>query len=357
MNPNKLKIGFVTSPLSSDHSSRGVGYYVKYLLEVLIPLAKKEGHEIVEITDPKHLPEIDLLHYPFFDLFFPTLPLNHSVPIVVTIHDVIPLEFPDRYPPGIRGTFNNFLQRLALRQSRLVLTDSYASVQSIRQHLHVPHEKIRLVYLASAPQFKKVADRKRLEAVAKKYHLPKQFVLYVGDVNWNKNLYGLVAATKNLNVPLVLAGKQSGSLDKFNFQHAELAHLKPLLDLINSPNSKVQRLGFVPDADIVELFNLASVYCTASFAEGFGLPVLQAMACGTPVACSKTHSLPEIAGEAASYFDPYSIESITWAINQILKNKSVAEKFSAAGLMQVKKFSWDYTAKNTLLAYQEALSR
>jgi glycosyltransferase involved in cell wall biosynthesis len=353
-----MNIGFVTSPLFSGHAGRGVGFYTRHLFDHLSPWTEKHGDKLIEVKDPEHLPAgIDLLHYPFFDLFFPSLSLSHSVPVVVTIHDVIPLEFPQRFPPGIRGNLNLLRQKLALSRVKLVLTDSYASVKAIRQLLHVPHEKIRLIYLAPAPHFRPVKDQAKLKALAKKYHLPDKFILYVGDVNWNKNLYGLLAAAKQVDYPLVLVGKQSAALDSLNFSHPELQHLRPVSELINRPDSRVYRLGFVPDADLVGIYNLATVYCQPSFAEGFGLPVLEAMACGTPVASSKTHSLPEIAGTAAVYFDPQNIESIAWALDRLLSDTKTAKAYSQAGLLQVKRFSWDYTAQSTVAAYHEVFDK
>jgi glycosyltransferase involved in cell wall biosynthesis len=351
-----MKIGYITSPLTTGHAGRGVGFYTKNLLDHLDSAAKQNGHEIVRITDVSDSSGVDLLHYPFFDLFFHTLPIQSTVPTVVTVHDAIPLEFPDRYPAGLRGGLNLALQKLALSRSRLVITDSYASVKAVRKYLRVPHEKIKLIYLAPAPYYKQVSDAKSLQATSKKYHLPKTFVLYVGDVNWNKNLYGLLAAAKNLQVPLVLVGKQSALIEQADFDHPELAHLRPAMDLINRPNSQVYRLGFVPDDDLVNIYNLATVYCQPSFAEGFGLPVLEAMACGTPVSCSNTHSLPEIAGQAASYFDPKNMDSIAWSLRSLINSKTESGKLVKLGLMQVKKYSWDYTARSTVRVYEEALA-
>lgn len=351
-----MKIGFITSPLTTGHAGRGVGFYTQNLLDHLDLAAKQKGHEVVRLEDASHAAGLDLIHYPFFDLYFRTLPMTSEVPFVVTVHDAIPLEFPDRYPSGLRGGLNLAIQRIALSRCRKIITDSYASVKAIHKYLHVPHEKIKLVYLAPAPYYKKVSDTKSLSATAKKYHLPKTFILYVGDVNWNKNLYGLIAAAKNLKIPLVLVGKQSAILDQADLNHPELSHLRPILDLINRPDSQVYRLGFVPDVDLVNIYNLASVYCQPSFAEGFGLPVLEAMACGTPVACSKTHSLPEIAGSAAIYFDPANVDSITWSLKSLLGDKAETEKLIRLGAVQVKKYSWDYTAKGTVQVYEEAMS-
>src|SRR3990167_9981595 len=171
-----IKIGFVTSPLSSGHSVRGVGFYTRRLLPELKKQASNFGFEILEISSLgqlEQLGQLEILHYPFFDLFRHTLPIFKKSKTIVTVHDVIPLEFPDHYPPGLRGWSNLQLQKIALSRAEGVITDSYASVKSIHKYLGVPHEKIKLVYLAADKMFKKVANPKN------KFNLPKKFVLYV----------------------------------------------------------------------------------------------------------------------------------------------------------------------------------
>ena len=127
-----IKVGFITTPLASGHAIRGVGFYTQNLLQSLKSQAGKLGFEIHQISSPSS--GFDLIHYPFFDLFIHTLPIRKSAKTIVTIHDVIPLEFPKQYPPGNKGTINQQLQKLALNNSNGVITDSYASVNSI--HLY-----------------------------------------------------------------------------------------------------------------------------------------------------------------------------------------------------------------------------
>jgi len=328
------KIGFVTTPLHDANAGRGVGFYTKRLLPELKKQSGKSGFEIIEVNSLgqlKQLGQLEILHYPFFDLFRPTLPLVKQGKTVVTVHDVIPLEFPDHYPPGLRGWFNLQLQKLALSGADRVITDSYASVKSIHKYLGVPHEKIKLVYLAADKIFKKIAHPKN------KFNLPKKFVLYVGDINYNKNIPNLIAACKAAKLPLVIVGKQAANLEQLDLSHPELRHLQDL-DL-----DSILRLGYISNEDLVDIYNLATVYCQPSFSEGFGLPVLEALACGTPVACSNTSSLPEIAGENAAYFDPHDVKSMSQAI---IKAKPPGDK---------PKFSWEDTAKQTLMVYQELL--
>ncbi len=333
------KIGFITSPITSGHAVRGIGFYTKRLLPHLKSQASSHDLEIIEISDPSQLTthNLQLLHYPYLDLFTHTLPIIKSTKTVVTIHDVIYLEFPDHYPPGIKGSLNLALQKLSLQSVDRVITDSYASVNSIKKHLHVPDEKLKLVYLAADPIFKKIAKPKN------KYKLPKKFVLYVGDINYNKNIPNLVLACQKADLPLVIVGQQAAKLEKLDLNHPELSHLKSHYSLLTT---YPQKLGFVSDEDLVDIYNLATVYCQASFSEGFGLPVLEALACGTPVACSNRSSLPEIAGGAASYFDPTDPNQIADAIQMARPNGEIA---------QAKKLSWEKTAHDTLLVYSELI--
>lgn len=322
------KVGFITSPLTSGHAVRGVGFYTQRLLDHMKPMAKEFDFEILEFNSSE---QYDIVHYPFFDLFFHTMPIAKKSKTVVTIHDVIPLEFPDHYPPGLRGWINLQLQKLSLFNVDRVITDSFYSLTKINQFLGVPPHKLRLVYLAADPVFKKIAHP------ANKYHLPKKFVLYIGDVNYNKNIENLVLACKKINLPLVIVGKQAAEIEKLNLSHPEPRHLRDI------DWSGVIRLGFVDN--LVDIYNLASVYCQPSLSEGFGLPILEAQACGTPVACSKGGSLPEVAGEAAVYFDPYNISDMAAALTAAMKQKRVVAN----------NFSWEKTADQTLQVYQELI--
>ena len=188
-----MKVALEISPLTSPHNVRGIGSYTKTLFEAL----KKEKN--VEVIPFKHLgkiPEADLIHYPYFDLFFHTMPIFGKSRTVVTIHDVIPLVFPAFFPAGKRAYINLFLQKIALKKANAVIADSKTSKADIADKLTFPNDKIHVVYLAQSsifrPQNPKIAIRK-------KYKLPDKFILYVGDVNWNKNILGLLQAVKLVN--------------------------------------------------------------------------------------------------------------------------------------------------------------
>lgn len=337
-----MKVAIDTGSLSDGHAVRGIGKYTRELVKAL----QKENKRVKDFklaTD-----NYDLVHYPYFDLFFHTLPIIKITKTVVTIHDVIPLIYPDHYPPGVKGKINFYLQKLALKNVDAVVTDTETSKKDIERFMGLPQEKIHLVYLAPAKIFK------RLE-VQKKYKLPNKFVLYVGDVNYNKNILGLVEACKIAKIPLVIVGKQALETN-YDKDHIENLPLRELQERYGN-DKDVIRLGFLHDEDLVSIYNLATVYCQPSFYEGFGLPVLEAMACGCPVVAAKTQALVEIAEGAAIFADPKNPEDIASKLKEVIGSLSIQFKYKKLGLEHVKKFSWEKTAKLTLDVYKKVFSR
>lgn len=348
-----MKVALDISPLKSVHKFRGIGRYTQNLVEALkkSPIADFQV-ELIEKGPPPQ--DADLIHYPYFDFFWSTLPLRKPKKTVVTIHDVTPLVFPQHFPPGIKGRARFFFQKVSLKGAVGVICDSKNSQRDIIQYLSFPEEKTHVVYLAAGKEFKS-QDEKKNQAVVKKYHLPAQFVLYVGDVNWHKNISGLIKAfaripqrpkTKEQSLGLVLIGKA--------FENKSLKETKSLLQLIKELklNGRVKILGFVPTKDLVIIYNLATVYCQPSFYEGFGLPVLEAMACGTPVVSSKKASLAEICGQAAVMVDPYNLEDLANGLTMAIENKDLRQNLIQRGFKQAQKFSWEKTAQETIKVYR-----
>jgi glycosyltransferase involved in cell wall biosynthesis len=342
-----MKVALDVSPLKTGHQFRGIGIYTQNLKEAFEKSRISDFN--FELVEGRKIPaDCDLVHYPFFDLFFLTLPLNKPKPTVVTIHDVIPLVFPQNYPPGLKGSLKFQGQKFSLKGVKAVITDSKNSQKDIFKYLNYPLEKIYVVPLAPASHFKVIKEESLLNNVRKKYNLPNNFVLYVGDVNYNKNILGLIKSFAGLKgeTSLVLIGKA--------FLEKNLPETKEIEKLIKSLKleKKVFLLGFLPTQDLVAVYNLASVYCQPSFYEGFGLPVLEAMACGCPVVAAKTSSLPEICGQAAILVDPKNINDMIKGLEKaFLEKESLREK----GLVQAKKFSWGKTAQKTYEVYQKVV--
>lgn len=348
-----LKVAIDISPLKTAHSVRGIGTYTRNLIESIQKLElSKINIDFLEIQNTVNSQKTyDIIHYPYFDLFSHTLPIRKRSKTIVTIHDVIPLVFPEHYPPGLKGQLNFWLQKIALKNLHTVIAVSYHSKRDIVKYLKYPEERIKVVYSAPSDVFGTTLTLAKKNEIIKKYNLPCQFILYVGDVNWNKNVLGLAQACKNLNTPLVIIGKQAVQTD-FDKNHIEnQSYVELLKQYGNDPS--VIRLGFVEEKDLTVIYNLASVYCQPSFYEGFGLPILEAMACGCPVVSSNTSSLPEICGEAAIFFDPEKNEQIENSLTRVLLDKKLRDNLIKKGFLQVKKFSWQKTAEETIKIYEQ----
>lgn len=362
-----MRIAIDKSSFQTDHRVRGVGFYTERLIKALQKVDKR--NQYIFFTRGEKIPKCDLLHYPYFDLFSLTLPFVKSVKTVVTVHDLTPLVFPDKFPKGAKGWIRYQIQRQSLRGVNAIITDSKNSKKDIVKFIGFPEAKIHVVPLASDEEFRKLETRsKKLEArnqmlkVRSKYGLPEKFVLYVGDVNWNKNIQGLIKAFHKLkfqssnlkttaqNLKLALVGKA--------FLDETLPEVQKILQLfkILKCGKDVLRLGFVPTEDLVAIYNLAAVYVQPSFYEGFGLPVLEAMACGTPVVCANTSSLPEVGGKAGVYVDPYDVNDIARGISEVLHyNDTYHCGKVEEGLKQASKFSWEKTARETIRVYEKVM--
>jgi len=336
----KLKV-FLKSGLHSP--GRGVGFYAQFLSQAL--------GKIPEITLTGNNP--DIIHYPFFDLFYSTLPFYKTTPTVVTIHDLTPLVLAKRYPRGVRGSIAFLRQYLSLKSVRAVITDSENSKTDIGKFLHFPGDRIFVIPLAVDPVFTKKISEFDLKIIGQKYELPDKFVLCVSaGPNPNKNLPSLASVTQNLGIPLVLVGK--GLLQEVKEPvHPELA------DLVDLKKYKhVIYLGFVPTEDLNALYKLSSIYCQPSLYEGFGLPILEAMTSGALVVCSNTSSFPEVYPKNTITFNPNDLVDMEQQIKNAL-NLSTTERniHILAGQSRSLDFNWDKTAQYTVKVYKEVMSQ
>jgi glycosyltransferase involved in cell wall biosynthesis len=325
-----------------NHSKgRGVGIYADSLGKALNKLS---GITLTEINP-------DLIHYPFFDLFYATLPYKKTKPTVVTIHDVTPLVMSGRYPKGFKGTINLARQWLSLQSVSAIITDSENSKTDIEKYLRVPKEKIFVTPLATDSMYKKDISGEKLQEIQKKYNLPNKFILTVaGGPNPNKNLPSLAEVTDRLDIPLVIVGK--GMLQEVK----EPVHPE-LIDMVRLKVYKHLVLpGYVSNEDLSALYRLATLYVQPSLYEGFGLPLLEAMTAGCLIASSNSSSLPEIYHEGAISFNPRKLSSMEKAIKKAL-SLSPKEKQNQIERAKIKAstFTWSKTAKATLEVYKKAL--
>ena len=346
----KLKVGIIIPPIAG-HKNRGTGVYADKLYQ---SLKEKKAVEVKLVNHGDNLNKFDLIHYPYFDPFFLTLPLIQNQPTVVTVHDLIPLKFPQFFPLGLRGSFKWQMQKLSLKEALAIITDSHASKEDIMKFTGISREKIFVIYLGVGEEFRVISSKDTLNRVRAKLKLPENFILHVGDVNYNKNIGGLIKAfniVKNTypNLNLVLIG---------NGFVTPSPQLSGILDLISSLKlgEYIFRLRHVNLGDLVCVYNLAKVYLQPSFAEGFGLPVLEAMACGIPVVVSNSSSLPEIVGNAGLLVDPHNVEQIASSISAVHTNPKKREELIKKGLARAKQFSWEKCAEETVDIYKKIVN-
>lgn len=347
-----MKIAIDVSPLQTGHKVRGVGFYLEHLKNSLVKYFPE--NEYVFFQRGEKLPEkVQLVHFPYFEPFFLAFPIYNKFKTVVTVHDLTPIVFPSLFPRGIKGELKWQMQRLSLKKANAIITDSKNSKEDIIKYIGVRESKISVVHLAAGEQFRKLKNGNWQKKIKKKYGLPERFVLYVGDITPNKNVPRLLDAVKELKIPIVMVGKNliNENYDKENPWNSDLNRVWELA----KGDENILRLGFVEDQDLVSIFNLATVFCMPSLYEGFGLPVLEAQACGCPVITTKEGSLKEVAGDSAFFVDAYNIDSIKEGIKKVYYDEALQDELSEKGLKNCEKFSWKKTASYTLEVYKNIL--
>ncbi|MBN2002304.1 MAG: glycosyltransferase family 4 protein [Anaerolineae bacterium] len=276
------------------------------------------------------------------------LPYFPGIPTVLTVHDLIFRHLPQHHKPLNRWYLNLTLP-LYCRRADHIITVSETTRHDLIKLYKVPLEKISVIYEAAAPRFKpQPADV--VEAMRKRYHLPDRYLLYVGTIEPRKNLTRLFYAWERLYasklVPqLVIVGK-AGWLDGDFFAALEQSRFY----------KEIRFTDYVLDDDLPAIYAGATAFVFPSLYEGFGLPPLEAMACGTPVACSNASSLPEVVGNAALTFHPKNLDSIVDVLRRIVNDEELQADYRERGFQQAAKFSWDRTARDTLDVYRRQMA-
>ena len=359
----KYKIAIDISPTQDGNALRGVGYYTYNLVSALQteiktnPLYKNYQIDLITNIDDLRSNIYDLIHYPYFDPFKLTLPKKTNIPTVITVHDLIPRQFRSHFPVGIKGELKWLIQKHRLLKVDKILTVSNYSKNIINKITGFKLSNIFATHLAADSSFKVIDNTKKLEEIRKKYKLPKKFILFVGDINWNKNIPTLVKACLKLNYPLVIVGSAATKKDVPNHPWTQdLLWLQSKALMLENSNALILT-GFVPDEDLPALYNLATLYCQPSFAEGFGLPLVQAMQSGCPVVYSQDSCLDEIMASNGIKFNPYSQKDLEKSLSQFWKNDDLRQKYIKLGLNHAKNFNWKHTALQTLALYNLMISR
>jgi glycosyltransferase involved in cell wall biosynthesis len=288
----------------------------------------------------------DLVHVQY------TAPLGCSVPVVASVHDISFLEYPEFLPAPRVWQLRWTVRRTVLSAAR-VLTGSEFSRDAILRAYGLPPEKVVVVPNAAGSNFRMVAREAATAEVLRRFRIPGPFILTVGDLQVRKNQIGLIRAftelvhaQPHLRHSLVLAGKDTWFASKVR----EAARQSGV-------SSRIHFTGFVSDDDLLYLYNACDLFVFPSLYEGFGIPVLEAMACGRAVCASNTSAIPEVADGAAILFDPRSVPEITRSLLDLLLDPQLRARMERLGQQRAAQFDWQKTARKTLEVYREVAAR
>jgi len=341
-----------------DHESE----YVLLCHEPDLPIGAQLGPNFRTVLEPSpnysireqfHVPWVlhrerpDVFHAPHY-----VLPPAVRCRSVVTIHDCIHLMFPQYLPSRAAYVYAKASMWSAVRRSHRILTVSEASKRDIIHFFDVSPDKIVVVYNAIDERFRLTPSDEDVARVRERYQLEHEFVLYVGNIKPHKNLVRLIEAFDMLRrrgfdqLKLLIIGDEISKLPALRRAvHGHKLH------------KHVRFLGYLPDDTLAILYRLASVFVFPSLYEGFGLPPLEAMACGTPVVTSNVSSLPEVTGGAAVLVDPYDTESIAAGMKRALTDSALRAELRVKGPARAREFSWERSVARTRDVYQEVGGR
>ncbi len=266
---------------------------------------------------------------------------------VVTVHDVFAWSFPGHSTLLDTLIYRRWLPRVLPRVDA-VITDSETSRADIVRYLRIAADKVTMIYPGVSPAYGPVSPQ-QATTVAARYDLAAGYILFVGSVEERKNLRRLLRAYAQLQQrgerrPLVVVGARK-------WKYSRIMQTVEELDL----QQRVIFAGYVPDADLPAIYSAADLFVFPSLYEGFGLPPLEAMACGTPVVCSHAASLPEVVGDAAITVDPYDVQGLAEAMHRVLADSDLRDELRHKGLARAKHFSWEKTARQTIEVYEKVL--
>lgn len=286
----------------------------------------------------------DLIHFPHFNH-----PILYNGKFVVTIHDLTLGQYAERGNIVKRQIYKNVINHAAMSSQKIFTVSDYVRGEIVEE-FHLKPDKVVTTYNAIDDRFKP-SPKVTIEAALKKYKIDTPYILSVGQWRSHKNLPRLVEAFE------ILTKQKNFSDVKLVFVGREDPKYPQLPDLIKEKNltKSVRFTGFVPDDDLPAIYSGASVFCFPSLSEGFGLPGLEAQACGTPVAASDRTCMPEIYADGAVYFNPEDTKDIGEKLKLVLSDADVSKKISDNGLKNAKRFTWEQTAKKTLEVYREIL--
>lgn len=363
-----MKIGIISSQMNQTHT--GIGNYIYNVVNELNNL--NTDNEIYLINykyDPNFCNEQIILSnpFPYFKAYlwhiYLVIVLRHQkldiihnpaqVPTlfkiwqksVITVHDITPFLYPEKHPFS-RSFVNRLFFPITLKFANKIIAVSENTKKDLISYFGTPENKIKVIPNGVDKSFQ-LLDYEDIDKVKNKYSLRFPFILYVGTLEPRKNIPSLIMAfnklkEKKITHRLVIAGKKG-------WKYKDIFKIISKLNLQND----IIFTGYVSDEDLPGLYNAADLFVYPSIYEGFGLPPLEAMACGTPVITSNTSSLPEVVGNAGIMIDPLDIESFAESMYKVISNEDLKIKMRKKGLERAKLFSWEKCAKEVMDTYQK----
>ncbi|MEO5967623.1 MAG: glycosyltransferase family 1 protein [Ferruginibacter sp.] len=293
--------------------------------------------------------KIDLLH-----TTSNTAPISLKIPLVVTIHDIIYMEkwllTEGSYYQRFCALYRRWNVPIIAKKARMIITVSNYERERIISALKIPENKVRTIYNACGSHFSPSSDITMLEAFKKKMNLPDRYIFFLGNTDPKKNLPNVMKAMAVLHKQ----GKLDFTLVMPDFGKDELMKLLKFQGnefLIN----KIMLTGYIPNNELPNLYRLSLLFLYPSLRESFGIPILEAMACGVPIICSNTSAMPEVAGSGACFINPENPEEIAATILEVLENEGFRKTLIEYGIKRASMFSWGKTASEMLSLYKEIL--
>jgi len=300
----------------------------------------------VNVSNPLLDKSIDIYHVPQNGI---GLPVNKDCPFVITLHDIIPYKMPDTVGDQYLKIFNEKLPNIIPMCDGIITVSQY-SKEDIIKAFNFPREKIYVTYLASEDIYKPYDKTFSKSIVEKNYSITGEYILYIGGFSPRKNILGLLDSFSMLlprlkkDIKLVIAGSKGKSYDIYKKRTQDL-HIE----------DKVIFPGFISMNHIPFMYNACELFVYPSFYEGFGLPPIEAMACGVPVIASNVTSIPEIVKDSTLLVNPYDINELSEQMYNVLHDDALRQSLITKGLKRASSLTWDNTAANTLIAYQKIL--
>ncbi|UXM85521.1 glycosyltransferase family 4 protein [Methanococcus aeolicus] len=369
-----MKIGIISEQLNRQLTGRG--YYIYNMIDIFSKFDKNYDMYLINYQNTKEFSNLKhiLIKTPFKKIsksyqlwyLYLSIGLNNiskkidiihcmnaepiylkpkNAKLITTIYDIIPYIFPETYTFSTSFRFK-FILPITLKISDKIIVISHHTKQDIIKHFKIPKDRIKVIHLAANENYKPLNENE-IDKIKQKYNLNYPFVLYVGGLEPKKNIPTLLKALYKL--------KKQGIKHKLVITGPKRWKYKSIFETIEKLNlqNEVIFTGYVPDEDLPALYNAADLFVYPSLYEGFGLPPLEAMQCGTPVITSNTSSLPEVVGDAGIMVNPYDVDELANKMYEVLTNDGLRDELSKKGLERAKLFSWKKCAEEHLKVYEE----